>query len=280
MTWADADRAAPAVAASVNDNRPGPGAPGRNAGSDLRSLQERIRRLEGPRRAAAPSQPLGIPAIDAHLPGGGLPTLAVHAVTAAAPGDLGAATGFAGYVLARLAGAAPVLWIQGATGARDLYLPGLRPLGLAAGQLLAVHAPSAAEALWAAEEGLRSPALAAVAVETAGLDLTAARRLQLAAETGGTTGLVLRRGAGTDAQGAPLLPPGALTSRWQVRALATAAPEGLPGAGGAAWEVALQRCRGTTPACWRLEVDDAAGSCAVAAAAADGSAPAAVGAGG
>jgi protein ImuA len=93
--------------------------------------------------------------------------------------------------------------------------------------------------LWAMEEGLRDPALAVVVAEPdRPIALTASRRLQLAAETGGVTGLVLRRGA---EQGA--LSPSAVFSRWQAD---SAAAMGQPDApdGGARWRLDLLRCRG------------------------------------
>ena len=46
--------------------------------------------------------------------------------------------------------------------------------------------------LWAMEEGLRSGAVSAVLGEVATVPPIALRRLQLAAETGGATGLLLR----------------------------------------------------------------------------------------
>jgi protein ImuA len=68
--------------------------------------------------------------------------------------------------------------------------------------------------------------------------LTASRRLQLAAETGGTTGLVLRRGAEDGA-----LSPSAVFSRWRAGSLPMlAASSGS--AEGARWRLELLRCRG------------------------------------
>ena len=59
--------------------------------------------------------------------------------------------------------------------------------------MILLSAPSPAELLWAMEEALRSPALAGVVGEVDRLDLTAGRRLQLAAAAGGGVGLLLLR---------------------------------------------------------------------------------------
>ena len=97
------------------------------------------------------------------------------------------------------------------------------------------------------EEGLRAGALAAVVGEPDGIvDLTASRRLQLAAEAGGTTGFVLVRG---DARGR--LAPSALTSRWQVDPL-PALETGI----GLKWRARLLRCRGGGAGLWEIVWDE------------------------
>ena len=116
------------------------------------------------------------------------------------------------------------------------------------------------DGLWAMEEALRCPGVAgALLVLRRGLDLTAARRLQLAAEAGGALGLLLRPDEEDSAGGAS-----AALTRWRVGA--------LPGTGGAAhdlgdprWQLDLLRCRGGRPERWhvvwrgaaeRLELDE------------------------
>src|SRR5206468_4021123 len=93
----------------------------------------------------------------------------------------------------------------------ELYGPGLAPFGLPPERLVLVHAGSETEVLWVLEEGLRTRGVAVVIGELTALDLTAARRLQLAAEAGGGTGVVLRP---ADTAGGS----GAACSRWRVRA--------------------------------------------------------------
>src|SRR5207237_4979117 len=101
----------------------------------------------------------------------------------------------------------------------DLYGPGLVEHGLDPARLVLVSAARDEEILWAMEEGLRTPGLAAVVGEIGRLPVVAGRRLQLAAERSGITALVLRRWRnGTEAAAERERPSAALT-RWRVAAL-------------------------------------------------------------
>jgi protein ImuA len=224
----------------------------------LAALKSRLRSLE-----TAGGQggvvPFGLPEIDRWLPGGGLPRIGIHEVIA----GRGAGAGFAAALAGRL-GSGPVLWVARQA---ELYGPGLAHFGLAPERLILVQAGPEAEILWAMEEGLRMPGLAAVVGELHGLDLTAGRRLQLAAEAGGGTGLVLRP---ADSQTGA----GAACSRWRVGPAPSApgangsANEGANGGGGwTCWRLALERCRGVAgaPDAWIVECRDATGDFALAA---------------
>jgi len=79
-------------------------------------------------------------------------------------------------------GAGPVLWCLKRP---DLYGPGLIAHGLDPSRLVLVLAKRDDEILWAMEEGLRMPGLAAVVGEVGRLPMVAGRRLQLAAERSG-----------------------------------------------------------------------------------------------
>jgi protein ImuA len=65
-------------------------------------------------------------------------------------------------------------------------------LGIEPSQLIVVHAESLADNQWAADQALRSPAVAAVVAWPKRLDDRTFRRWQLAAEEGGTLGLLIR----------------------------------------------------------------------------------------
>jgi protein ImuA len=151
----------------------------------LQELRAQLQTLE--KGTAGVRRPLafGLPALDRHLDGG-LPRGCLHEVAGAV--DDGAALGFCAVLAGRLAAERPVLWCQPDF---DLYAPGLAALGLDPTRLIVVTAPRPADRLWALEEGLRCPALAAAVIELGDLDITAGRRLQLAAEASGVTGFVL-----------------------------------------------------------------------------------------
>lgn len=206
----------------------------------IAALRARIARMERAGAAEAlatrgeDAVPLS-PAIDSALPWGGLPRAALHEVLAAEPG---AAAGFAALALARAGGT--VLWIAPEP---DAWPPGLARFGLSPARLVLVRAPREQDALWAMEETLRCPAVGAALLVAGALDLTAARRLQLAAEAGGVLGLLLR----PDEDGAA---PTAALTRWRIGAAPSdsASPHAL---GDPAWSLELLRCRGGRPANWR-----------------------------
>lgn len=80
------------------------------------------------------------------------------------------------------------------------YPPAFAAGGVALADLLVVDPPDAAQALWAAEQTLRSGACAAVLVWLPSIAARAVRRLQLAAEAGGVFMALLLPQAGSPAQ--------------------------------------------------------------------------------
>lgn len=93
----------------------------------------------------------------------------------------------------------PLFWVQRGHERGLPFLWGLPP-GVG-DRLYLIHAAAEADLLWAVEETLRSPAVGLVVAEPQEpLSLTAGRRLQLAAEAGRTTAIMLiRQGAGCNA---------------------------------------------------------------------------------
>lgn len=171
--------------------------------------------------------------------GGGLMRGRLHELLAASD-DAGAGTGFAA-VLGRLVGG-DILWIidDGLwSRAGPLHPAGLAAIGLDPARLIVVVVPDAVAVLRAAVDGLRCSALGSVVIALPGnprpLDLTASRRLALAAESSGVTALMVRLG------GQPL--PSAAQSRWQV-ASAPSLPLAGAGPGHPAWTLELLRQRG------------------------------------
>lgn len=235
----------------------------------LDALRAKIARLEGgsasrppkagpedgggapPRR---PVLPLGVKAIDGYLPWGGLPAGALHEVIA---GDVSAAaTAFALTLAASLAaapaahgegrgrkgGPAPFLWCVNGNAP---YGPGLAAFGIEDHQLLVVRGRNDRDVLWAAEEGLGAGALAAVFAEIHALDLTASRRLALAARQSGVTAFALRPFGTAPAATAAL-------TRWRVTSAQSLAEASERGVGTACWRLELLRCRNAMPKTWRV----------------------------
>jgi protein ImuA len=211
-----------------------------------------------PRR---PVLPLGVKAIDGYLPWGGLPAGALHEVIA---GDVSAAaTAFALTLAASLAagegrgrkGPAPFLWC---VNGNVPYGPGLAAFGIEDHQLLVVRGRNDRDVLWAAEEGLGARALAAVFAEVHALDLTASRRLALAARESGVTAFALRPfGTAPAAPGeagfAGRSPAAtAALTRWRVTSAQSLGEASDGGVGTACWRLELLRCRNAMPKVWRV----------------------------
>lgn len=210
------------------------------------TLQGMLRQIErasdGVRAADRSAVSLGIQAIDSHLPGGGLILPGLHHIygpDAPARQMDGAVAAFTARLATRLqdcesiGAAKPVLWIEDAS-SPALHGPGLAQFGLDMSRLYLLQNHALPERLWAAEEALRSGAVSGVIIEANRLDLTAARRLLLAAKTGGSLGILLSSAPNADISTGPM-------SRWQVQ---MHHPRG--------WEIHLERCRGAAPASWVL----------------------------
>ena len=152
-------------------------------------LREQIARLEGGRRPAdSPPVPSGCQGLDRLLPEGGFRrgTLVEWLVAGQANG---------GQTLALIAARqacqdAGVLVVLDES--REFYPPAAVRLGIALDRLIVVQASGMADNLWALDQSLRCPAVAAALAWPAKLDGRTFRRLQLAAEQGGGLGLLIR----------------------------------------------------------------------------------------
>ncbi|PJG48641.1 hypothetical protein CAF53_10640 [Sphingobium sp. LB126] len=219
----------------------------------LAALRRRIASLERiPAGQAVPRVATGHVQLDRAL-GGGLSRGRLHELFGSIE-DEGAAAGLALGFAQLLAGEEPLLWLRTAAAEQAggmAYGPGLAALGMAPDRLLIGVMTEEAMLLRAAVDALRCPALGALMIELRGraplLDLTASRRLALAAEGSGVTAVILRIG------GEPV--PSAADTRWQVRA-APSIP--LPGnaPGMSAFDLSLLRQRaGPDGFHWRLTWD-------------------------
>jgi protein ImuA len=226
------------------------------APATLSRLRQEVAKIEGSDLSALETggrvTPLGVESIDATL-GGGLALGNLHELAPAAPFDLGAAIGFALTLAARASERKPILWIQpdfAALEAGASYGPGLTALGLPMQRLLILRVAHPVDVLWAMEESLKSCVLSAVIAELTGdgavADLTATRRLVLAAREGGGLGLLIRHRISSE--------PCAATTRWEIAA-APSVPDTLGGLGRTAFALSLVKNRRGPFGRWTIEWD-------------------------
>ena len=195
-----------------------------------------------------PGRPVGGPALivtgsvnsDGRL-GGGLLQNAVHEFFADTPDDGCATMAFALGLALRGCRAKPVAWVREDRGERRdgrIYAPGLVELGADPDALLLVTTPDTLSLLRAGADVVDCAAVGAVILEpwarAAAYDLTASRRLALAAARSGVMTLVVRSGVEPA--------PSAAQTRWRVnaapsRTLAANAP------GPPAFDISLLRHR-------------------------------------
>ena len=223
----------------------------------IRDLREKLRRWEGRERgsAGAPVLSTGLPDLDRLLPQHGL-----------APGTLwewlsaGAGAGSATLTLrvaARMQEQGETLVVIDER--REFYPPAAAQRGIDLERTVVVQPASARDALWAWEQALRSPAACTVWGWLERLDDRSFRRLQLAAEAGGSLGLLLRPDACRRQ-----------TSWAEARLLVSALPRQDSATPGRRLRVELLHCRGGFGggAAW-VELDHEAGPMPVAAPVAD-----------
>lgn len=187
----------------------------------------------------------------------GLATAQLHEIYALDAEDGASGAGF-GIANALAAGALPLLWLRTEACERAqgrLHATGLAELGLRADALLLGIVADEPALLRAAADAARCTGLGCVLIESVGrapgLDLTATRRLMLAAEASGVTVLSLRVGAEPAVSAA--------ATRWAVAsATSTALDQGIGGKapGLPAYDVeCLRRRGGPAGGRWRVEWD-------------------------
>lgn len=203
----------------------------------------------------------GVDAIDDRLAQGGLAVGGLHEVAGATTvlGDDAAATLFVGGIAARFAAGAgaPVLW---ATTRFDLYAPGLEQAGLSPANVLFAQPRDETQLLAVLEDAVRDGSPALVVGEVRRADMTATRRLQLAAGETGVPVLLFRRWRklGVD----PFGQPSAAATRWRI-GCAPSASLRVAGVGRPRWAVDLVRQRGGEPFSCLVEGCDVQGCLAV-----------------
>jgi protein ImuA len=205
----------------------------------LEKLRERLDRMEERQRRFSRTVPIA-DAVDRWMPHGGLPAGCIHEVKGT---SLATALAFATILSARLAGdQGNIVYIAPD---RSLHPLGLLPYGMRLDRFLLVSVRRPQDLAWAVMEALRCSQVSTVTTVLEGADLTASRRLQLAAERSGATGFFLGH-----ATSAPIAAP---ITRWKVSSRA-----GKPGQrfDEPAWTLNLVYCRGGRPGSWNMEWRD------------------------
>lgn len=170
-----------------------------------------------------------------------------------APAAYGLALVMAGKITAKTG--KPTVWVgeeQAAYAVGRSYGCGFSFFGVNLSDVIAVCSRNAQETLWAAEEAAAAD-VGAVLIEFLKphrlLDLTATRRLQLAAEKSGAAPILLR----SDSDAAP----SAARTRWRIAAAPSAADiYDLKASGNPRWRIELERRRDGGRGAWVLEWDD------------------------
>jgi protein ImuA len=195
--------------------------------STLASLRDRIESIERQGAHDRNYVALGHKTADAALQGG-LALGAMHEVFA--EGHQGAtATGFIAGLAGRVSRRRPLIWVRqdfSSLEAGALSMHGLAELGLNPRSLVTVCAADMESALRTTADALACDAVGVVVLEVWGevrqFDLVASRKLTLAAQASGVTGLMLRLAAEPS--------PSTAETRWIVRAAHSPPP-----AQGSAW---------------------------------------------
>src|SRR3984885_15030021 len=219
----------------------------------LATLRGSIERIEAPDAAHAPGRvPLGHVDVDATLQGG-LALGAVHEVFAEGR-QSAAATGFIAGLAGRAVARRPLVWVRQdfteiESGA--LSMSGLAELGLDPRRLVTVRAADVDAALRTAADALACDAVGGVVLEVWGearqFDLVASRKLTLAAQASGVTGLLLRVAAEPS--------PSTAETRWIVRAAHSPPAASMPAAawGAPVFDAQLVRNRHGPVGRWIME---------------------------
>ncbi|MGB7099619.1 MAG: ImuA protein [Xanthobacteraceae bacterium] len=215
-------------------------------------VMEELRRLLPGVEASRTALPFGLPALDSHLPQGGLTCGALHEVVPEA-GAAAAAFGFVAALLARFSSppscGEKIIFVMPAYGRREhgrLHGHGVNALGLDPARLILVETAHRKQTLWALEEALHSGAPTAVAGMIDQLDLKLSQRLQLAATAAGLPLFLLRPARNLESSAA--------ATRWRV-GTAEAARDRFGLFARPRWRLQLERCRNGRPGEWMVEYD-------------------------
>lgn len=211
----------------------------------ISQLQKEIYLLQGFKPAlTGTTGNVGLGAIEAAFPNAVFPKNAIHEFLTFVPEHAAACSGFiAGILHTLMQHGGACLWISAS---RSLFPPSFKVFGVEPHRIIFVDLQQEKDVLWAMEEALKCEGLAAVIAEVKEIGLTASRRLQLAVEKSGVTGLILRNDAHS-------LSTTACVARWLIKPIASKLASGMPGVGFPRWNVELLKVRNGNPGKWDVE---------------------------
>ncbi len=209
----------------------------------VKQWQAKINAMQGLGKISRDSAGAGFAPFAGAFPGNTFPTGAIHEFISYEPASAAATSGFISATTGKLMREGGIcLWVAGE---RKVFPFGLKYFGLAPDRVVFINAPRPKEALWIIEEALKCEAITAVIGEVKELGFSDSKRLQLAVERSGVTGLIHRyRPVAENAV--------ACTTRWKIRPLSGFSEDGLPGVGYPRWDVQLEKVRNGRPHTWQV----------------------------
>jgi protein ImuA len=213
----------------------------------IAQLQRDILSMQGLRDATVHKKRLGLDVLEQAFPNKTFPVAAVHEFLSYGREEAAATNSFISCLLSKLMRKdGYCIWVSVK---RAIYPPALKRFGIDADRIIFIDTDKNTDALWAIEEALKCDQVTAIVGAVPDLSFTESRRLQLAVEGSGVTGLIHRcypRQENTVA----------CVSRWSIKPVVSQTNDGLPGVGFPRWEVNLSKVRNGTPGTWLVEWTD------------------------
>ncbi len=210
----------------------------------IADLQRQLLPLQGYKKPAKETITVDLDVINEAFPFNTFPTGAIHEFITSTPSEQAAAAGFVMGIASQIAACSGVcLWISTS---RTLFPPALISFGIEPDKIVFLDLQKETDCLWAMEQALKCDGLSVVICETPNLGFTASRRFQLAVESSGVTGFMLRHNP-------KRAPATACLSRWKIAPLRSEHGNKMPGIGFPRWHVELTRIRNGKPGSWQIE---------------------------
>jgi len=211
----------------------------------FQKLQQDILLMQGFKPVSSvKAESIGLGEIENSFPGGVFPKKAIHEFITILPEHAAASDGFiAGLVAVLMKNGAACVWVSTS---RRLFPASLSLFNVEPERIIFMDVQSEKDVLWITEEALKCEGLAAVVAELNTVSLIESRRLQLAVESSGVTGFILRKDGNKTASTVA-------TARWKISPLPSENEDGMPGLGFPRWQVELLKVRNGNPGSFVLE---------------------------